>query len=469
MFKEFSTEPSSQVHEVEKTKSLSQEELRERYEVQYRDKIAEKFRGERKRLLDNDEQRKKELETQLSRALNDLEDGKNEKKLEIDGIAKNIHNTEIIISNFRKGIKTLEEKKNKRSLVSRLKYTFLEDPFEKEKEQFLQEIQSQTEKREVLKKKVVDIETYFADRQSELQQQNEGLKEKQKQVYMDKKRELLDKIRAVNDDSKEAIKQTFLSMERGDLDVAKLAIENNALVVHAIPIDGWSMKNTTMNNNETDVTTMSPRDKLDTIITTQPDLSASVLSAGNAVVNQDMFYPFGYILDGQVIASYEGDEGTITDGTSRRRKEEYHGTLQQNVPQEFKTNKDKAGGYSIGGTYNEAIIHKPVLRAVLIDERKLEERPDLGDVVNETLPLDRKEEVIAKYGDDVIRAEGVPKSGPFQGKEVIKISRQRSAVEKAIEFAKTNNPNLPVYFRRKDGIYNQDGKKVNASDIYQIV
>ncbi len=285
--------------------------------------------------------------------------------------------------------------------------------------------------------------------------------------FQEKRANLRERLRGVNQSSRDAIRNTFLSMEAGELNIAKLAKENNALVVHAIPLDGWSMKNTSMNNQEVNTETMSAKEKLDMLSSKKPDVSASILSVDSAIPGQEMFYPFGFILDGKMVAAYEGDEGTYTEGDVRRRKETYSGTLQKSVTESFQTVANSPAEYNQGGQYNEAIVHQPSIRAILIDENQLSSRPEKGDIIKQYFSPEEESEALAKYGDSIIStAKGVPTSGPYSGKEIFRIERKRSATEKALEYSKENHPDLPIYLRRSNGIYTPDGKKVTAEEIY---
>lgn len=278
--------------------------------------------------------------------------------------------------------------------------------------------------------------------------------------------DILWRLHPENMRSKQAIGNTARSIDSGDLNIAKLARENNAVMVHAIPLDGWSMKNTSMNNEVVDVTQLSAAQKGQILIDKQPDIAGSIINVSSKIEGQQMFYPFGFIVDGKLIAAYEGDEGTIAVGDARRRKEEYSGTLQEDTAKAFEKSVGK-GSSTIGYQYNESIIHKPVIRGILIDEEAILADSTKGDEVTENFPPDQEEEAWQKYGESIVSSgKGTPTSGPYAGTPVFRIRRQRTGVEKALDFAKENYPDQPVYIRKNDGVYTVEGKKVTAEEIY---
>ncbi len=74
---------------------------------------------------------------------------------------------------------------------------------------------------------------------------------------------------------------------------------------------------------------------------------------------------------------------------------------------------------------------------------------------------------LRKLGKNISVKEGVPSTGVNAGKHIVVIERKRTAVEKAIEFAEEHNPSLPVYLRRRNGIFSLSGKKMTAEEIYK--
>lgn len=285
--------------------------------------------------------------------------------------------------------------------------------------------------------------------------------------------DLREKIRTVNLESRVGIQNTARAFDSGELDVKNLATKNNAVVVHAIPLDGWAMKNTSENNQMVAVDSMSAKEKVATIIEKRPDLSVSVIGADTTVPNQEMFYPFGFVVDGKLIATYENDAGAYADGDARRRKEQYSGTLQVDPAQRFAQMSHSPTLKSNYG-HNESIVHKPELKAILIDTNTILKHESMGgtggytgDEITETFSPDKEAGILAKYGADIVSTvRGMPKSGPYAGKEVFRIKRKRTGVQKALEFAETNYPELPVYLRKSDGIYSLSGEKVTAEQIY---
>jgi hypothetical protein len=306
-----------------------------------------------------------------------------------------------------------------------------------------------------------------ADTKEDLTEEDSG-----KKLYEESKKRLLQKIRDINKTSREGIRNTFLSMESGELDIAKLAKESNAVVVHTIPLDGWHMGSTEMNNEEADTKKISAKEKADIISEKQPDLSASILSV-ETMAGQDMFYPFGYIVDGTLLAAYGQDEGTIASGDSRRRKEAFHGTLQKDTPGEFARVAQSEAVARASTQHNESIVHKPKLKGVILDEERLSKESAYypGDEVREVFSSKEEEEkkmadYTARYGESIINSSQAIRTEMGIEPKNLFVTRKRSGIQKAVEYAQEHHPELPIYVRKADAIYTLDGKKVTAEDIY---
>jgi hypothetical protein len=283
------------------------------------------------------------------------------------------------------------------------------------------------------------------------------------------------RISEVNKNSKEAIAATAEQMEEGRLNIAELAREMNALVEHGISRDGWSVANTSMNNTEVAIESLTTKDKIDTIYEKQPDISASIVHIDKGEVDHGVMYPFGLIIDGTLIASYNEDSSTITKGDTRYRKSaNSESTLQTNPVEAFKKNAQQKLGGMWG--WNESIVHKPHIKGIFVDGERLKpvvstEDGSLidhrGDTVTEYYSPDQESEIMRKYEGKIKGVgRGIPKSGPYAGVPVFKIERTRSGVEKAIEYAEKNYPELPVYIRGADGVYDLEGNKVDVGQIY---
>lgn len=441
-------------------------ELKKRYEDPHRSEQARSLLLERKRLKEKEEARAEQLRRSLSQSYEGAEMVAGNKQ---KSFKENNDYVSSQVQALEKAQEDIKKKQAERGLFQKIKYRFMKDPLEDAHSRLLT-IKAEHEgvvakNEEQMRTIEKEKDTYLAQKES----LHAELEQNRQQEHKRSKKSLLEKTRTINRNSREAIRNTFLSMESGELDVAKLAKENNAIVVHAIPLDGWSMKNTSMNNEEVDIEAMNAKEKARILLSQRPDVSASILSADKAVTGQDMFYPFGFILDGKMIAAYEGDEGTYADGHARRRKERYHGTLQSDTGNRFTQLSQNAAKKSLGGQYNESIVHQPLPKGILIDEMVLSPREDMGDTVKQIVSHEegqRIQEELEKSGKIFSFREGVPTSGPNAGKHIAIIERKRTATEKAIEYAQENHPDLPVYLRRSDGIYNADGKKVTAEDIY---
>lgn len=367
---------------------------------------------------------------------------------------------------------SVRQEQSKRGWLQKLKYTLVEDPsiselaaLAKTKEEYELALKANTEKTDAVK----------SEAEARLAQTQENLADKEKEgkeLYGKSKKRLLEQTRTVNRNSREAIRDTFLSMEKGELDIGKLAKESNAIVVHTIPLDGWHMGSTAMNNKEAATDKLSAKEKTDIILEKQPDLSASVLNVETRE-GQDMFYPFGYILDGKLIASYGQDEGTIASGDARRRKEEFHGTLQKDVKGEFARVAISEAVRRASTQHNESIVHKPEIKGILLDEEAIQNGASYfpGDEVREVFASKEEEErkmaeYKKRYGDSIISSsEEIRKDLGMEPKTLF-VTRKRSGLEKAIEYAQQSQPNVPIYLRKQGGVYTLDGKKVTAEDIY---
>lgn len=457
-------QPEVQVKEPTEIELREREkELKARYEDPRRKVEAQTLLGERQELREKEASRVEKLKADL--AITGKYSAESvEYTKQVHAKSANFHMLEI---NKLDAIKTeVDEKKKNRNLFQKMKYRFTADPFDEHLGKLEEEVEKhrkEMQESETASKVKEERSTAFIKEKAE---RTEEIIQEGKSAYSDSKKKLLENTKSINRTSREAIRSTFLSVEEGELDISKLARENNAIVVHAIPLDGWSMRNTSMNNQEVEVDKLSAKEKADILLTKKPDISASILSI-DRIEHQDMFYPFGYIVDGKMIASWEGDQGTVADGGGRRRKEEYHGTLQSDTKEQFAKVSQTAATKNFHNAYNESIVHKPSLKGVLIDEQVLTGRKDLGDSVTQYFTPEEEAEVTSRFKDSITAtATGVPTSGPYAGKEVFRINRERTAMQKALEYAKEQHPELPVYVRKADGIYTLDGKKVTAEEIY---
>ncbi len=459
--------------EVLMKKQFTEQELKDRYEGAYRNEQAQVFRNERQRLKEKDEQKKQEIlkSLELRKGVHDDAMTYNQEKFnhvltfqtgEIDRVDDEIRRYKGLIDN--------------RGFVTKLRYRFFgKEDIEQAK------VNRLSEERRVMIQKIIDAKSVMEDSNREADNQLES----SKQTIQDRemslsseskvaKGDLLQRVRKSNQLSREALRNTVEALNTGSLDIKKLAIENNALVVHAISLDGWSTKNTSMNNTEVDTTAMSSKEKSNIVLDKAPDLSASILKVDRSIVGQNMFYPFGYILDGKIIASYQGDEGTVTTGDSRRRKE-HQGTLQRKPVEQFAEVAFYAARENQGAQYNEAIVHTPKVRGVLIDEQELDRLTSFGAKKKKVFDLDKQVDVVAYHTllsslkkENIIRQqEGVPSSGDNKGKHMAVLEWNQTGLEKAVEYAQEHTPGAPIYFRKKDGIYTLSGEKVTARDIYK--
>jgi hypothetical protein len=219
-----------------------------------------------------------------------------------------------------------------------------------------------------------------------------------------------------------------------------------------------------------DATKLSAAEKTTIVREKKPDVSASIIGVDSYRHDKNTMYPFGYIVDGDVVASYDTDMGTITDGDLRRVKDDRLGTLQKDPVEMFA--RVAKGPVTGGAHYNEIIVHKPNIKGVLLDIERL--KKPLGSTLPlvEHFSLDEESEIVKKYnslqyeGQNVNIKKVTPESGKYAGQTRIVVSRIPNYLEKALESARTNNPDTPLYLQQKDGIYTLDGKKVTAMDIY---
>jgi hypothetical protein len=307
-------------------------------------------------------------------------------------------------------------------------------------------------------------------------------RENSEAAFVSNRKSLLERVRSQNQGSRLASEKTAELLAEGKLSVAELAKTTNSLVVHTLPLEGWSMNNTSMNNTEIKADEVSVEDKIKIVTEKQPDLAVSIVAIDNPDVKHGTMYPFGLIVDGSMIASYDGDSSTIARGDKRYRKyvrsENQGETLQVDPVAAFEKNARELPGH---GKYNEAIIHKPNIKGIFIDGERL--RPVIStetgepydyfsDSVTEIFNQDEEEEILKKYGDmfDGGSIESisrfVPKTGVRTGQPTVRIIRKRSGEQKAIEFAQRNYPDLPIYIRRADGVYDINGQPISAEDIY---
>ncbi len=450
-------------------KVFTEQQLRDRYEEMYRDKKAAYFWSERQNNQKNNKNKIAQIQGYIT-------DAPKTESMMVKSAAyrrdSSNSSPKYHLEILEKNKRNLMQEKQKRGFFERLKFKIIDDPLrarffavEEATRPHLSEIFKNNKEFE----KEKNIQALYKEKS--ITRANELLQEQHNAKELSRKY-LLERTHTVNTSSKEAIKNTKEELEKGNLDISKLAKESNAIVVHAIPLEGWSMANTSMNNNVVDVTKLTSHDKISIVKDKLPDLSASIISAGEKIAGQGLMYPFGLVLDGKIIASYGEDSSSITKGDARYLK---YGepTLQSNPVNQFKKiSKVAARGMT---NSNESIVHLPKIKGILIDEDYLNMDYLKGDRVTETYPREQESEMLQKYGDSVISSPAL--SREIMGEKLYdkfpelrtttRITRKRGGMEKALEYADTHYPDLPVYIRRKDGIYTREGKKVTAEDIYR--
>jgi hypothetical protein len=421
MFKEFDQrgegegkveKKSAPIQESQKP-HFTQEELRDRYEGDRRSFLANEAWLKRKSLRESEKSQAEELLKGLHQTEEYLKESEESKKkmtgAENDAIY--MHS----IAPRRQAMESLRNQQESRGFFKKIQYRFKADPLNQELEKLKQEIQQEesriTENTNLLERKLQEDTAYL---DSKKEKHNEIALDN-KELFLRKRKSLLEDVRGNNRASKEGIIKTLESLENGDLDIAKLAQESNALVVHTIPLEGWEMANTSMNNTLVDTKSMSSQEKISTIVEKQPDLSASIISAGESIEGQGLMYPFGVILSGTLIASYDRDAGLIVKDDARIAKPEYGSTLQTNTIEMFSNVAHQ--GAKGDRRWNESIVHKPNVKALFVDEEKL----------------------LQEHPHDML---------------------------KVLAYAQEHYSTLPLYIRKKDGIYTKDGKKVTAEEIY---
>ncbi|MDQ5957437.1 MAG: hypothetical protein QG614_412 [Patescibacteria group bacterium] len=209
----------------------------------------------------------------------------------------------------------------------------------------------------------------------------------------------------------------------GENRASELAIKNNAIVVHSIPVfpdqnDSYG-GGSSENNSRVDNRKITPQQRVSIINEIRPDLACSIISLdqdASKYWSQGTGFVFSLILDGNIMSSHKVDSYTKTSGELDRVLKYNDDTLQDDVRKEFadvaRLNEDP--GYNVG-VWNESIVSSPSIKALLINESKI------------------------SYD---------------------------SEFERYISFAKNNYPDKKIYFKRKDGVFDEEGKLVTAKDIY---
>ncbi len=441
---------------------LTEEELKAKYEIGYRSAQAESALSERKR---QKAEREKILQEEQARfeLRKKIESETAEKKRKELEVKKAEISAALKFSKEQEDLLTREKKS--RGLLQGMRYKLgVKDPVDIKLANLLQSRESLFQSFRALSDEIEIGNRDLATKLDSIDKEKELSLQTAEISYASRRGLLREKVREINSASRDAIKNTAEALKKGDLDVSKLAINENALVVHSLPLEGWDVAQTSFNNKEMDIKVMKPEDKIATIMDKQPDLSASVITAGNKIERQGMMYPFALILDGKVLASYDQDSPTVTDGLARRRKVDDGNvaTLQSDAAERFaQVANQSVPEYRAHMDWNESIVHQPKVKGVLLDESRLLLDKDRGDRLSEDILLENATE--AQKSDGFVVTS---KKGLNAGKEVVKIVRTRTGMEKALEFAKEKYPNLPIYIRKQDGIYTESGEKVTAKDIY---
>jgi hypothetical protein len=355
------------------------------------------------------------------------------------------------------------------------------DAFETQKQELLvEEAQKNADLQSQIKQIKLEIQSQQEVEAGRIQARYSDGRLDSEAAFVASRKSLQERVRTQNQDSRSASEKTAELLAEGKLNVSELAKTTNSLVVHSLPLEGWNMNNTSMNNPEIKVDEVSVEEKISIVTEKQPDLSVSIVSIDNPDVKHGTMYPFGLIVDGSMIAAYDGDSSTIAKGDKRYRK--YVGgsegsTLQVDPAAAFEKNAQE----NSKGGYNEAIVHKPNIKGIFIDGERLkpvistetgEPYDYFGDNLTEIFNEEEAAEVQKKYGDALAGgsiqtfSRFTPKTGVLAGQDIVRIIRKRSGEQKAIEFAKNNYPDLPIYIRRADGVYNIDGQPVSAEDVY---
>lgn len=321
------------------------------------------------------------------------------------------------------------------------------------------------EENKKLENKISELEK---GRAAKLESANKMKNETEKE-YLEDKKDLLARVRYENRISKNAVKNTFEGFESGELDVSRLAKESNSLVVHAIPLDGMNMKSTDHKNKSADTLSMSAMDKAREVISGNHDLASSVINMGRRY-RQNMFYPFGFILDGKLVSIQESDAGTVTAGDYRRLGDNKR-TLLVKPKDRFMEVANKDAKEYVFTQHNEAVIHSPKVKGILIDRTKLDPEFAFNNnyrprEVKVNLSPEEARLYLDKHKKAKIVSQGVLEDGEYAGQQRVNVVREMGGLEIATEFAKDNFPDLKIYFLDKDGVYDESGKKVSAEDLY---
>lgn len=261
-----------------------------------------------------------------------------------------------------------------------------------------------------------------AERESAVRQKYAGLREaessEKEEVFAVQRKSLRNNVREINSRSRIAAERTAELLAEGSLDVSKLAVETNSVVIHAIPYPGYlkhhrELVGESYLNKSIDTKAASTEDKIRIVAEESPDLAVSIVSLGGEGLRQSTTYPFGLVVDGKIIASYSRDVSTVADGDRRSRTDTQ--TLQEDPVSAF--TKNAAGDAEYYG-WNEAILHQPDVKGVFIDMRE---------------------------------GWGILYEGGADG---------------LVAYARKQYPDLPIFIRQDDGFYDETGNRVTAEQIY---
>lgn len=430
--------------------------LRDKYEKPNRDHTAEYFKNEKR--LTREVRDRSEARMILAQ-LQDKEQASEQTKYLEESFTKNTEYARIKESEIASGIADIDERIRSRPFLKKLWYRIVKDPLQSDSEPLKKELAT-FQKQIQDKKREKDLAISALQTTTKIGSYD-NWKINTADTLRKKTAEIREGVGRLNTKSREAILSTVEALERGDLDISKLAIEANAVVIHAIPIEGWNTTNTSMNNHEVDVNSMTSHEKIAVIKEKSPDLSASVLSVGEKIEGQNTMYPFGLILDGRIMSAHEGDALTETKGSVKIKHPQYldNTTLQSDTASEFKKIANKK---ATNGEWNEVIVSSPNIKAIFIDETKLNGTYYFGDKFSTVYQNEEDaQKIIDAYGQDNLEIGRNTSTGK------IKITRSRSGLEKALAYAKEHYPDLPIYLRRTDGVCDINGNKVTAEDIYK--
>lgn len=324
-------------------RSVEVRDFTKKYSSFWRDQMAEKIRNARKIFH---EKKTSVQDKNLERSVN-----RTELQSEITTLENNVNEIQTNLE-----VQKIKLEKEKNRVAYRIANLFGRTK-EIPNEGTIKELESEAEK---LRKNLEEKRKLFGECEEILLDDNE-LKEAKKEAH-----KFYEEQKDIHD--------VFEKEKDKGRDVTSISKEKRVLFLHALPLDGYGMGNTSENNPNIDTEKMTSVDKTRIVLGIEPTISVSTIniSGENSGNKFQTMYPMGLIIgEGTVLSAYGGDAGTYSDNPFVRRSK-YDRRLKSAVQENFTENmeramKGEAGEGTMQMGWNEVVVENPKVSGIFLD------------------------------------------------------------------------------------------------------